>query len=134
MTNIKLTKQLKKMGAICYFLLSSDDVLRLNMSVGDFFDIKIEGIGNVTKMLKLYGSSKVITILKEDFVKYPNLEYDKMYDLIFLDVNQKKTSNDLTKNTNKYKDLVLQVDRLRETVHSFAENEEIEDKEKQQKK
>lgn len=119
-----IQKKLQQMGGIAYFLMTSDDVAQFNLSVGDFYHIKITGIGTIDKMLRLYGASKVFTILKKDFEKFPKLIKDDMYD-IFISKIETESNVDLNTNPQKFKALVQASDNLRKEIDNLV-NKEVE--------
>jgi len=117
-----LSKKLQKMGAIGYFLMKSDDITRYDLDVGTFYDIKIKGIGIVNKILK-GNSSKMFTIVKEDFVKHPKLKLDKMYEIDLVGIKPVNVQDNLNKNPDKLKYLTSKVDKLHVEVHELVAKE-----------
>lgn len=117
MENI-LHKKLQPMGNTVYFLMNSDDVLMYNLVVGDFYTLDILNVSKIKVMLKLYGTSKVFQIKKQFCNKHSNLKKNNFYDIIIMNTNN--IGKDLTKNSEKYKELVFKVDKLATKVGTLS--------------
>ena len=121
MVNI-LKKKLQPMGNTAYFLMHPEDVAMYNLNVGDFYKINIKEIGDVTLMLKLYGTSRVFQVRKQIFDEFPKLKKNTIYTLELVGLTVKST-DDLDKNPSKYRTLSTKIDKLATRVSVLEKKE-----------
>ena len=126
---IILNKKLKPMGNTAYFLITSNDIIKYDLNVGEFYKFSIKGIGEFEVLLKLYGTSKVLQLNKDFFKKFTSLEKGKTYELSF--TNFKSTNNtELEKNPSQFRELSSKIDKLqiKVTILEKKINEKLEKK------
>jgi len=119
MANI-LNKQLKPWGNTAYLLMNSEDIIRYNLNVGEFYKLNIKGVGIIELMLKLYGTSKVFQFRKTVFNKFPKLKLNEYYDVSFVGLKNSE-KKELDKNLSQYKELSGEIDKLKVRVSILEE-------------
>ncbi len=118
-----LNKKLKPWGNTAYFLMTTEDIIQNNLNVGEFYKFSIKGIGTISLILKLYGTSKVFQFRKEVFKQFPKLVIGEDYEISFvgLKIAEKKL---LDKNPSQYRELSGEIDKLKVRVSELEIKED----------